>query len=103
MSFKRFVELGRVCLVTYGEESGKLATVVDVIDNNRVLVDGPASITGVKRQAVNLKRIQLTDLKVDAKVNSSEKCVPLYLQCLSPLYHQPVLRAYGRASGPPQQ
>ena len=52
MSFKRYVELGRVCLINYGEEAGKLATIVDVIDNNRVLVDGPE--TGVKRQPINL-------------------------------------------------
>lgn len=77
MSFKRHVELGRVCLINYGELEGKLCTIVDVIDNNRVLVDGPAPVTGVKRQAINLKRIQLTDIKVPAKVNISQKCVPL--------------------------
>ena len=74
MSFKRYVELGRVCLINYGEEAGKLATIVDVIDNNRVLVDGPE--TGVKRQQINLKRIQLTDIKIPAKLNCSQKYAP---------------------------
>jgi hypothetical protein len=74
MSFKRYVELGRVCLINYGDEAGKLATIVDVIDNNRVLVDGPE--TGVKRQQINLKRIQLTDIKIPAKLNCSQKYAP---------------------------
>ena len=73
MSFKRFVELGRIALVTYGEEAGKLCTIVDVIDSNRVLVDGPETLTGVKRQAINLKRIQLTNIKIPAKLNASQK------------------------------
>lgn len=73
MSFKRYVEIGRVCLITYGEDQNKLCTVVDVIDTNRVLVDGPEPITGVHRQAINLKRIQLTDLKVPAKLNATQK------------------------------
>ena len=73
MSFKRHVELGRVCLINYGEQEGKLCTIVDVIDSNRVLVDGPAPVTGVKRQAINLKRIQLTNIKVPGKLNASQK------------------------------
>ena len=62
MSFVRFVEIGRVCLINYGPDAGKLCTIIDVIDNNRALVDGPESVTGVHRHAINLKRIQLTDL-----------------------------------------
>ena len=75
MSFKRFVEIGRVALVTYGEDAGKLCTIVDVIDGNRVLVDGPKPITGVARQALGLARIQLTDLKVAAKLNCGQKAL----------------------------
>ena len=73
MSFQRFVEIGRVALISFGPDSGKLCTIVDVIDNNRVLVDGPEPITGVHRHAVNLKRIQLTDIKIPAKLNASQK------------------------------
>ena len=51
MGFKRFVEIGRVAVISYGPDSGKLCTIVDVIDHNRVLVDGPAAITGVHRAA----------------------------------------------------
>lgn len=73
MSFKRFVEIGRVVLINYGPDQDKLCTIIDVIDNNRVLVDGPESITGVHRHAINIKRIQLTDIKVAAKHNASQK------------------------------
>lgn len=34
--FTRFVEIGRVVLVNYGPDSGKLATVIDVVDGNKV-------------------------------------------------------------------
>ena len=74
MSFSRFVELGRIVMITYGPDQNKLATIVDVIDNNRVLVDGPVSLTGVHRHAINLKRVQLTDIVIPAKLNASSKC-----------------------------
>jgi large subunit ribosomal protein L14e len=62
--FTRFVEVGRVGLINYGPDEGKLCTILDVIDQNRVLVDGPSTLTGVQRQVLTLKRISLTDLKV---------------------------------------
>lgn len=74
MSFKRFVELGRVALIQFGPDEGKLCTIVDVVDHNRVLVDGPEPLTGVHRQAINLKRLMLTDIKLKAKLNASQKC-----------------------------
>jgi ribosomal protein L14E/L6E/L27E len=33
---KRFVEIGRVGLINYGEDYGKLIVIVDVIDQNLV-------------------------------------------------------------------
>jgi len=63
--FKRFVEIGRVVLINYGPERGKLAVIIDVIDQNRALVDGPSDVTGVARQSIKLRYISLTDLKVD--------------------------------------
>ncbi|KAI9597549.1 putative 60S ribosomal protein L14 [Syncephalis fuscata] len=47
---QRFVEVGRVVLVNYGPDAGKLAVIVDIIDHNRVLLDGPT--TDVLRQAI---------------------------------------------------
>ena len=61
MTYKRFVQIGRVCLINYGPDIGKLCTIVDVIDINRVLVEGPLESTGVHRQQIPLKRISLTE------------------------------------------
>lgn len=36
MPFSRYVEIGRVALINYGEEYGKLVVIVDVVDQNRV-------------------------------------------------------------------
>ncbi|KXS21383.1 hypothetical protein M427DRAFT_142455 [Gonapodya prolifera JEL478] len=58
--FKRLVEVGRVVLLNYGPDSGKLAVIVDIIDHNRALIDGPT--TGVKRQQFAFKRLTLTGL-----------------------------------------
>lgn len=39
VSFKRYVEVGRVILVSKGENQGKLATIVEIVDQNRVCID----------------------------------------------------------------
>ncbi|KAI8847197.1 Rpl14 protein [Chytridium lagenaria] len=62
MVFTRFVEVGRVVLVTYGPFAGKLAVIVDIVDHSRVLIDGPT--TGVPRQVLALKRLNLTSILV---------------------------------------
>jgi len=62
MVFQRFVELGRVALVNFGEDAGKLVVIVNVVDSKRVLVDGADS--DVKRQIMNLRRLTLTDTKL---------------------------------------
>ncbi|KAK8807311.1 hypothetical protein WA158_004070 [Blastocystis sp. Blastoise] len=60
MTFTRFVEVGRVVYINYGTLFGRLATIVDIIDENKVLVDGPYKFTGVKRQIVS--RVFLTKI-----------------------------------------
>lgn len=50
-------------LINYGEDNGKLAVVADIVDGNRVLLDGPKS--GVAREVYSVKRISVTDLKVN--------------------------------------
>ena len=70
MVFTRYVEVGRVVLINYGPEINKLATVIDIVDQNKCLVDGPADITGVDRQVVSFRRVSLTDLKVDIARNA---------------------------------
>eukprot|EP00401_Gymnodinium_catenatum_P081916 CAMPEP_0117513222 /NCGR_PEP_ID=MMETSP0784-20121206/29440_1 /TAXON_ID=39447 /ORGANISM="" /LENGTH=134 /DNA_ID=CAMNT_0005308975 /DNA_START=35 /DNA_END=439 /DNA_ORIENTATION=- len=64
MGFTRFVEVGRVVLINYGPDAGKLATIIDIVDSKKVLIDGPQSITGVHRQVIGVRRIALTDIVV---------------------------------------
>lgn len=40
MPFKRYVEIGRVCLINYGPEYGQLVVVSDVLDQSRVREGG---------------------------------------------------------------
>merc|ERR1712072_1124406 len=63
MVFTRFVQNGRVALVNYGPDKGKLVCIVDVIDHQRCLVYGPTS--GVARQTMSYKRLSLTDIVIN--------------------------------------
>ena len=36
MPFRRYVEIGRVAVINYGPEYGKLVVISDVVDQNRV-------------------------------------------------------------------
>ena len=58
MPYTRFVQVGRVAYIAYGPEKGKLCCITNVIDQTRVLVDGPSS--HVRRQALNIKSLHLT-------------------------------------------
>lgn len=58
--YQRFVEVGRVVRVNYGTLAGKLATIVDVISDKRVLIDGE----GIQRQVIPVRRLQLTNQNV---------------------------------------
>nr|ABX44817.1 putative 60S ribosomal protein RPL14 [Flustra foliacea] len=62
MGYEKFVQIGRVAFVSVGPSKGKLVVIVDVIDQNRALVDGPCS--GVSRQMINFKSLQLTKFLV---------------------------------------
>ena len=64
MGFTRFVEVGRVVLINYGPDAGKLATIIEIVDGQRVLIDGPQSITGIHRQVIGMRRLSLTDIVV---------------------------------------
>uniref|UniRef100_V5HKJ1 Large ribosomal subunit protein eL14 n=1 Tax=Ixodes ricinus TaxID=34613 RepID=V5HKJ1_IXORI len=62
--FTKFVEPGRLCLITYGPDAGKLCFIVDIVTSTRILVDG-AKMTGVERQQLPLTWIKLTDTRID--------------------------------------
>ncbi|KAI8375930.1 ribosomal protein L14-domain-containing protein [Radiomyces spectabilis] len=78
-AFKRQVEVGRVVLLNYGADSGKLAVIVDIVDHNRALIDGPT--TGVARQAYPYRRLTLTSLVVKGLPRAAgQKVVKKYLE-----------------------
>merc|ERR1712018_262617 len=63
MVYEKFVEIGAVVYITLGHHKGKIAAIANVIDQNRVLVDGPCS--DVPRCVVNLKQLQITKFKIN--------------------------------------
>ncbi|XP_078607079.1 uncharacterized protein LOC144879468 isoform X1 [Branchiostoma floridae x Branchiostoma japonicum] len=58
--YRRFVEIGRVAFVRFGQDEGKLCAVVDIVDQNRALVDGP----NIRRQAISFKFLHLTPVVI---------------------------------------
>ena len=73
MAQSRYVEIGRVVLVNFGPEQGKLAVIIDVVDSKRAYVDGPT--TGVQRQQMPFSRVSLTEFVLPIKRNQSSKNV----------------------------
>mmetsp|Transcript_10857 Transcript_10857/g.17076 ORF Transcript_10857/g.17076 Transcript_10857/m.17076 type:complete len:137 (-) Transcript_10857:74-484(-) len=74
---RRVVEVGRVCLINYGDLEGKLCVIVNVIDGKKCLIDGPSSVNGVARQVMPYKRLALTNIKINiapnARINTLKK------------------------------
>ncbi|KAG8988929.1 hypothetical protein FRB90_001585, partial [Tulasnella sp. 427] len=58
--FRRFVEIGRVCLVNKGEHNGKLAVIVEIVDHARAILDGP--VAGVPRGLYHYTDLLLTPI-----------------------------------------
>ncbi|XP_011167596.1 60S ribosomal protein L14 [Solenopsis invicta] len=73
MPFQRFVQSGRVAYVSDGPYQGKLVTIVDIIDQNRVLVDGPS--TGVPRCEMRLNELHLTKFRLRFPFSGSTRVV----------------------------
>ncbi|XP_076921435.1 large ribosomal subunit protein eL14y-like [Bidens hawaiensis] len=68
--FKRYVEIGRIALVNYGKDYGKLVVIVDA------LVDAPDMVRG----QMNFKRLTLTDIKIDIKRVPNKKTLVAALE-----------------------
>lgn len=62
-TFTRYVQAGRIALVNYGEHLNKLVVIVDILDQNRVLVEGPTC--ALRRQVMNVKRLALTNILLE--------------------------------------
>ena len=56
-----------------GPNTGKIAAIVDIIDQNRVLLDGPCS--GVTRQPYRIKNLHLTPLVTKFPFSARSKVV----------------------------
>ena len=65
MVFTKFVEIGRVIIINYGPFAGKLAVIVDVLTTTKVVIQGLKG--GVRRQELSLRRVTLTDDKINIK------------------------------------
>merc|ERR1712226_1488113 len=70
MSADMLMQVGRVVYVNFGPCEGKLAVVVDILDENRILIAGPT--TGVDRQLIPTRRIALTRFRIN-KVMRNQK------------------------------
>jgi large subunit ribosomal protein L14e len=57
-AFPKLVEVGRVVLLKTGKQKGKIASIVDIVDARRFLIDGPES--GVPRRAARANEVHLT-------------------------------------------
>jgi large subunit ribosomal protein L14e len=73
MGFTEFVQVGRVIVIIYGPLYGKLAVILDILDQNRILIEGPRSVTGVDRQVIQLKRVKLTPIVINIRRQSRTK------------------------------
>ena len=65
MVFRRFVVVGRVIIINYGPLTGKLAIIVDILTTTKVIIQGLKG--GVRRQELSLRRVTLTDYKINIK------------------------------------
>lgn len=64
MSAEILVSLGRVVYINFGEFSGKLAVITDIIDGKRVILANP--VAGIKKHAISNRRIALTRFLIPA-------------------------------------
>ena len=58
MPYERLVQVGRVAYIAYGPQKGKICCITNIIDQTRVLVNGPSS--HVALQPLNIKSLHLT-------------------------------------------
>merc|ERR1719409_1859854 len=71
--FERFVDRVGMELKIYNPCEGKVCTIVDIVDQKRVVVDGPEALTGVRRHMMPVKRLSLTDFKAIMPRGAREK------------------------------
>ena len=55
MPFTRFVQVGRVALINYGPDCGKLCTIIDIVDGKRVRLKFNLVFSRLKTEATLYK------------------------------------------------
>jgi len=60
------IKEGSICYKIAGREAGKMAVIVEVVDDNFVLIDG-----NVKRRKCNIKHLEMTNNVLDVKKGAS--------------------------------
>merc|ERR1711865_721630 len=66
--------------ITYGPCAGKVCTIIDIVDQKRVIVDGPEALTGVRRHMMPVRRLSLTDFKAKMPRAAKEKTLKAALK-----------------------
>ena len=82
------IEIGRVCVKTAGRDATKHAVIVDVLEDNRVLLDG-----NVRRRVVSLTHVEPLNRKVSVKKGAETQEV---LDALDKLNIKPTKKAEKR-------
>lgn len=67
------IEVGRICVKTFGREAGRKCVIVDLVDKNFILITGPKEMTGIKRRRANISHIELTNDKIDIERGASDE------------------------------
>ncbi len=71
------LDVGRLCVKTAGKDAGKMVVVVDAMDSNFVVVDGP-----VKRKRCNIRHLEPTQRMIKLKKGASHADVVKELKSL---------------------
>ena len=65
----RAIEVGTVCIKTTGREAGKKTVVIEIVDDNFVVVEGPS----VRKRKCNIAHLFPTGEKVSVGKNTTKK------------------------------
>ncbi len=67
-------EPGRVCIKIAGREAGKHCAVLEVVDSNYVVVEGPE----VRKRKINVAHLEPLSDKIDAKKDAKQQLMEKY-------------------------
>ena len=64
------LEIGRIVLITFGPSIGKIGIVLDIVDEKRILIDGPCG-----RPIINIKRITAIFFRTYSNFFAQQSCL----------------------------